>query len=111
MKRYCDIPDRYGADGLLPRTGLAAGGSAPYVLLPGDPHRSRIISPAKGFVGVALPCSFLLPLLPEFWGGFFRRVKFFIIKLIFCKNFSHSKKVRYPNGFLKFPLAIRINRV
>ena len=44
MKRYCDIPVRRGADGLLPRTGLAVGGSAPYVLLPGDPHRSRIIS-------------------------------------------------------------------
>lgn len=44
MKRYCDIPARCGADGLLPRTGLAAGSSAPYVLLPGDPHRSRIIS-------------------------------------------------------------------
>ena len=40
-----------------------------------------------------------------------RRVKIFIIAQIFCKNFSHSKKVREPNGFLKFPLAIRINRV
>ena len=44
-------------------------------------------------------------------GIFCRRVKIFIIAQIFCKNFSHSKKVREPNGFMKFPLAIRINRV
>ena len=31
MKRYSEIQVPPGADGLLPRTGLAAGGSAPYV--------------------------------------------------------------------------------
>ena len=44
MKRFSEISIPCGADGLLPRTGLALGGSAPYVLLPGDPHRSKIIS-------------------------------------------------------------------
>ena len=44
MKRFSEISIPRGADGLLPRTGLAVGGSAPYVLLPGDPHRSKIIS-------------------------------------------------------------------
>lgn len=44
MKAYIHCPVPLGADGLLPRTGLAQGGSAPYVLLPGDPHRSKIIS-------------------------------------------------------------------
>ena len=44
MKRYSEIQVPPGADGLLPRTGLSAGGSAPYVLLPGDPHRSKVIS-------------------------------------------------------------------
>lgn len=33
-----------GQDGLLPRTGLAVGGSAPHVLMPGDPGRSKRIS-------------------------------------------------------------------
>ena len=44
MKRYHNTRIPLGADGLLPRTGLAEGQSAPHVLLPGDPHRSKIIS-------------------------------------------------------------------
>ena len=44
MKRYHDSPTPLGADGLLPCTGLAQGQSAPVVLLPGDPHRSKLIS-------------------------------------------------------------------
>lgn len=44
MKQYSEVHVPLGADGLLPRTGLAAGQSAPYVLLPGDPHRSKLIS-------------------------------------------------------------------
>ena len=44
MKRYHDSHVPLGADGLLPCTGLAIGQSAPTVLLPGDPHRSKLIS-------------------------------------------------------------------
>lgn len=44
MKHYIAPAVPLGTDGLLPRTGLAIGQSAPYVLLPGDPHRSKIIS-------------------------------------------------------------------
>lgn len=44
MKQYAKPHIPMGADGLLPRTGLAVGQSAPYVLLPGDPHRSQVIS-------------------------------------------------------------------
>lgn len=44
MKRFAELHIPLGADGLLPRTGLAVGQSAPYVLLPGDPHRSKLIS-------------------------------------------------------------------
>lgn len=44
MKRYDKTAVPLGADGLLPCTGLAPGQSARYVLLPGDPHRSRILS-------------------------------------------------------------------
>ena len=44
MKRYVEPYAPVGADGLLRRTGLAVGQSAPFVILPGDPHRSKIIS-------------------------------------------------------------------
>jgi len=44
MKRYSQTRIPLGADGLLPRTGLAVGQSAPHVLIPGDPHRSKKIS-------------------------------------------------------------------
>ena len=44
MKRYDKTTVPLGADGLLPCTGLAIGQSAGHVLLPGDPHRSKIIS-------------------------------------------------------------------
>ena len=44
MKRLAQTRVPLGADGLLPRTGLAVGKSAPHVLLPGDPHRSKRIS-------------------------------------------------------------------
>lgn len=44
MQSFIDLHVPPGTDGLLPRTGLAVGQSAPYVLLPGDMHRSRIIS-------------------------------------------------------------------
>lgn len=44
MKSYIQTKIPLGEDGLLPRTGLAEGQSAPWVLLPGDPHRSKRIS-------------------------------------------------------------------
>lgn len=44
MKAYLQGQIPLGEDGLLPRTGLAPGQSAAYVLLPGDPHRSKRIS-------------------------------------------------------------------
>ncbi len=44
MKRYLRHQIPLGEDSLLPRTGLAEGSSAPFVLLPGDPHRSKLIS-------------------------------------------------------------------
>ena len=44
MKRQIQTKIPLGADGLLPRTGLAVGKSAPHVLIPGDPHRSKRIS-------------------------------------------------------------------
>ncbi len=44
MKWYFQTNIPLGQDGLLPRTGLAVGQSAPHVLMPGDPHRSQIIS-------------------------------------------------------------------
>jgi uridine phosphorylase len=44
MKRYFQTKVPLGDDGLLPRTGLAVGKSAPHVLIPGDPHRSKKIS-------------------------------------------------------------------
>lgn len=44
MKRYVDCRVPLDEQGRLPRTGLAEGESAPFVLLPGDPHRSKIIS-------------------------------------------------------------------
>ena len=44
MNRYIQSRVPLGKDGLLPRTGLAIGQSAPHVLIPGDPHRSQIIS-------------------------------------------------------------------
>lgn len=44
MKRYLESCISVGADGLLPRTGLMPKGSAPYVLMPGDPGRSKRIS-------------------------------------------------------------------
>ena len=40
-ERFC-APIERRADGTLPHTGLTA--SAPHVLLPGDPHRSKVIS-------------------------------------------------------------------
>lgn len=40
-ERLCPTAERC-ADGVFPHTGLAA--SAPHVLLPGDPHRSKVIS-------------------------------------------------------------------
>lgn len=44
MKRYLPSNLSLGADGLLPATGLMPGGSSPFVLLPGDPGRSKILS-------------------------------------------------------------------
>ena len=44
MKRYLNSQIPLEEDQRLPRTGLAEGQSAPYVLLPGDPHRSKLIS-------------------------------------------------------------------
>lgn len=44
MKRYIKTKIPLDSEGLLPRTGLEVGKSAPHVLLPGDPHRSEIIS-------------------------------------------------------------------
>ena len=44
MKRQIQTKIPLGSDGLLPRTGLAVGQSAPHVLIPGDPHRSKKIS-------------------------------------------------------------------
>ena len=44
MKQYFPTPTVLGADGCCPATGLAVGQSAPCVLMPGDPHRSKIIS-------------------------------------------------------------------
>lgn len=44
MNRYLETHIPLGQDGLLPRTGLAVGQSAPHVLMPGDPHRSKSIS-------------------------------------------------------------------
>ena len=44
MKQYFKPQIPLGEDKLLPHTGLAEGQSAPYVLLPGDPHRSKLIS-------------------------------------------------------------------
>ena len=44
MKRYINVNIQPDRDGFLPRTGLKPGGSAPCVLMPGDPHRSKIIS-------------------------------------------------------------------
>ncbi len=44
MKQYLPTPTVLGADGCCPATGLAVGQSAPCVLMPGDPHRSKIIS-------------------------------------------------------------------
>ena len=41
----------------------------------------------------------------------FGRLKIFIIMLKLCKIFLHSKKVRFPNGFSEFPLAVQINKV
>ena len=38
-------------------------------------------------------------------------LKIFIIMLKLCKIFLHSKKVRFPNGFSEFPLAVQINKV
>lgn len=44
MNPYIDVPSALGEDGLLSRTGLAPMGSAPFVLLPGDPGRSKTLS-------------------------------------------------------------------
>lgn len=44
MKAFMEIPSAVGEDGLLQKTGLTPGGSAPFVLMPGDPGRSKIIS-------------------------------------------------------------------
>ncbi len=44
MKQYLENPTVVGEDGLLPRTGLSVGASAPHVLMPGDPGRSKKIS-------------------------------------------------------------------
>ena len=44
MKQYFDPCLTPGEDGLLPRTGLLPMSAAPYVLLPGDPGRSKVIS-------------------------------------------------------------------
>ncbi|MBR6825876.1 MAG: nucleoside phosphorylase, partial [Oscillospiraceae bacterium] len=43
-KRYLDSPVTLGPDGLLPKTGLAPISSAPFVLMPGDPGRSKTIA-------------------------------------------------------------------
>ena len=44
MKRYIKTKIPLDKQGLLPRTGLRPEASAPWVLMPGDPHRSKIIS-------------------------------------------------------------------
>lgn len=44
MKRYLPSCISLGTDGLLPATGLKPMGSSPFVLLPGDPGRSRVLS-------------------------------------------------------------------
>ena len=44
MKALIQIPNSVREDGLLRKTGLAPDGSAPYVLLPGDPGRSKTLS-------------------------------------------------------------------
>ncbi len=44
MKKFMKPPVVLDKEGFLPRTGLLPEKSAPYVLLPGDPHRSKIIS-------------------------------------------------------------------
>ncbi len=44
MKVFMEIPSAVGEDGLLQKTGLTPGGSAPFVLMPGDPGRSKTIS-------------------------------------------------------------------
>ncbi|MDD3400275.1 MAG: nucleoside phosphorylase [Eubacteriales bacterium] len=44
MKRYYDSKPRYAEDGTLLQTGLKDGDVASGVLLPGDPHRSKLIS-------------------------------------------------------------------
>lgn len=44
MNRFLQTNIPLGKDGLLPRTGLAVGQSAPHVLMPGDPQRSKLIS-------------------------------------------------------------------
>ena len=40
----CRTPGLRPIDGVLPSTGLRVGASAPTVLMPGDPHRSKRIS-------------------------------------------------------------------
>lgn len=44
MKQFMKPPVAVGSDGCLPQTGLLIGECAPFVLLPGDPHRSELIS-------------------------------------------------------------------
>lgn len=44
MKSFIELPSAVGEDGLLQKTGLKPGASAPFVLMPGDPGRSKTIS-------------------------------------------------------------------
>ncbi len=51
------------------------------------------------------------PRSSTFFRPSFGRLKIFIIMLKLCKIFLHSKKIRFPNGFSEFPLAVQINKV
>lgn len=92
----------------------------------GPPHRTPCHAPSPNPLPIFPLSSFRFPLFKAYrfpysapFGALgqhifslpFGRLKIFIIILKLCKIFLHSKKVRFPNGFSEFPLAVQINKV